>query len=233
MADNREASWRDDHVLRVALEKYVQQGLKRSEIIDFMLRDFAEYPWSISSLDRQLRHFKINYNDKTVPVQDVITEVENMLSGPGRLLGYRAMHKKIRQEYNKKASRQQVYLTMQELDPSGLTACSVVGAKKQRMKGYFTSRGSNWVHSLDGHDKLMVYQNSTYPLAIYGCIDTASPQTVIVEGMGSNCDPKLIGHWYLEYLFETRRIASMLRVGRGTATGAMTAMHVKASFWTD
>lgn len=75
MADNREAGWRDDQVLREALEKYVQQGLKISEIMDFMLLDFAEYPWSMSSLDRQLRHFEINYNDKTVQVQDVIVAV--------------------------------------------------------------------------------------------------------------------------------------------------------------
>lgn len=75
MADNREAGWRDDQVLREALEKYVQQGLKISEIMDFMLLDFAEYPWSMSSLDRRLRHFEINYNDKTVQVQDVIVAV--------------------------------------------------------------------------------------------------------------------------------------------------------------
>lgn len=75
MADNREAGWRDDQVLREALEKYVQQGLKISEIMDFMLLDFAEYPWSMSSLDRRLQHFEINYNDKTVQVQDVIVAV--------------------------------------------------------------------------------------------------------------------------------------------------------------
>ena len=33
-------------------------------------------------------------------------------------------------------------------------------------------QGPNWVHSLDGHDKLMGYQNSTFPLAIYGCLDS-------------------------------------------------------------
>ena len=139
-----------------------------------MERDFSQYPWSIRSLDRRLRLFDVYYNDDTVKVEDVIAAVGTELSGPGKLLGYRAMHKKIRQEYDINATREQVYLTMQELDPDGLQARGGIGAKKQRKKGNFTSKGSNWVHSLNGHDKLMGYQNSTYPLAIYGCLDTAS-----------------------------------------------------------
>ena len=63
---------------------------------------------------------------------------------------------------------------MYELDAEGLEARGVVAAKKKRKKGNFTTRDANWVHSLDGHDKLMRYQNSTFPLAIYGCMDTAS-----------------------------------------------------------
>ena len=70
--------------------------------------------------------------------------------------------------------RDQVYDVMTDLDPEGLAACSGVGAKKIRQKGNLTTRGSKWVHSLDGHDKLMGYQNLTFPLAIYGCLDTAS-----------------------------------------------------------
>ena len=38
--------------------------------------------------------------------------------------------------------------------------------KKKKKKGHFTTRGTNWVHSLDGHDKLMGYQNSTFPIAV-------------------------------------------------------------------
>ena len=63
---------------------------------------------------------------------------------------------------------------MHDLDPEGLEACSVVGAKKRKRTGHFTTKGPNFVHSVDGHDKLMGYQKSTYPLAIYGCINMAS-----------------------------------------------------------
>ena len=63
---------------------------------------------------------------------------------------------------------------MYDCDPDGLAARGCVGAKKVKRKGNFSSKGPNWIHSLDGHDKLMGYQNSTFPIAIYGCLDTVS-----------------------------------------------------------
>jgi len=76
-----------------------------------------------------------------------------------------------------------------------LQARGSVGAKKQKKKGNFTSRGPNWVHSLDGHDKLMGYQNSTFPLAVYGCLDTASRKIlwlkVWVSKSQSQCQCKI------------------------------------------
>ncbi|KAM7427620.1 hypothetical protein ABFA07_021268 [Porites harrisoni] len=114
---------------------------------------------------------------------------------------------------------------MMELDPEGLEARGGIGAKKKRQKGNFTTRGTNWVHSLDGHDKLMGYQNSTFPLAIYGCLDTASRKLLWLRVWTSNCDPKVIGRWYFDYLYETRVMAAMLRVDRGTETGVMATLH--------
>ena len=147
------------------------------------------------------------------------------LNGPGKLLGYRAMHKKIRQEYDLNVTRDKVYDVMYELDPEGLQLRGGVGAKKQRKKGKFTTRGSNWVHSLDGHNKLMGYQNSMFPLAIYGCLDTASRKLLWLRVWVSNSNPDLIGRWYLEHLYETRVISVILRIDKGTETGTMATMH--------
>lgn len=168
------ASWVHDENLKEAMSRYVQQSLQRSEILDFLKRDFPQYLWSIRSLDRRLRHFEIYYNNNSVGVDDVTQAVENELKGPGQLLGYQAMHKKIRQEYGLNVTRDKLYDVMYDLDPEGLETRGGVGAKKERRKGNFTTRGANWVHSLDRHDKLMGYQNFTFPLAIYGCMDTAS-----------------------------------------------------------
>lgn len=49
--------WKEDSSLENDLRDYVKRNLKRSEIIDFMQRDFPEYTWSLTTLDRRLRHF--------------------------------------------------------------------------------------------------------------------------------------------------------------------------------
>ncbi|XP_067040998.1 uncharacterized protein [Acropora muricata] len=112
---------------------------------------------------------------------------------------------------------------MSELDPQSLEARGNVGAKRQRKKGNFTTRGSNWVHSLDGHDKLMGYQNSTFPLAVYGCMDTATRKLLWLKVWVSN--PKFIGRWYLKHLYGTKIISAMLRVDKGTETEPRATMH--------
>ena len=109
----------------------------------------------------------------------------------------------IRQEHELNVPRDLVHAVMYDLDPEGLEAHSF-GAKKRKPKGHFTTKGPNFVHSVDGHDKLMGYQNSTYPLAMYGCIDTASRKLLWLRIWVANSDPQVIGRWYPEYLYETR-----------------------------
>ena len=82
----------------------------------------------------------------------------------------------------------------------------------------------DWVHSLDGHDKLMGSQNSTFLLAVYGSTDTASRRLLWLRIWVSNSDPKLIARWYLEYL-ESRLMPSILRLDKGSETGVMATMH--------
>ena len=219
MSDVREALWKNDNDLKESMVKYVGQNLQRREILDFLTRDFPQYA------HRRLRHFNLYFKDNSVTVDEVIHAVETELKGPGRLVGYRAMHKKIRQEHGLNVTRDQVYDVMYELCPEGFEERGGVGGKKQRKKGNFTTKGTNWVHSLDGHDKLMGYQNSTFLLAIYGCLDTASRKLLWLRIWVTNSDPEIIGRWYLEHLYETRIISAILRVDKWTETGVMATMH--------
>ena len=52
-------SWKDDESLAEELQKYVFKHFHRSEILDFMRRDYQSYNWSIATLDRRLRLFDI------------------------------------------------------------------------------------------------------------------------------------------------------------------------------
>ena len=220
----RNIAWQNDQELKDRLETYVSQGLQNKEILSFMERDFDIYAWSIRSLERRLQYFNIKRIDVTVSVEDVRAAVSKELEGPGGLIGYRAMHYKIRQEHNLNVPRNLVHAMMYDLDPHGLQSRQPLG-KHRREKGHFTTKGTNWVHSMDGHDKLMGYQNSTFPLAVYGAIDTASRNILWPKIWTSNSSPKRIGLWYLEYLYETKRIASMIRVDKGTETGVIATMH--------
>ena len=63
------SSWKDDEKLKKDLDQYVRENLKRSEILDFVKRDFPGYAWSIvATLDRRLRHFEIRYIDYNTSV---------------------------------------------------------------------------------------------------------------------------------------------------------------------
>ena len=90
------------------------------------------------------------------------------------------MYHKIRQVNGLNVTRDQVYVVMTCEDPEGLEKRKLI-LKKKKMKSTFTSVGPNWVLSTDGHNKLMGYQNSTFSLAVYGCIDTASRKCMYIS----------------------------------------------------
>ena len=133
------------------------------------------------------------------------------------------MHKKIRQQHNIKVPRDAVYTVMAHLDEEGLEARGGVGKKKHERKGHFT--GPNYVHSFDGHDKLMAYKNSTFPLAVYGCLDTASRKILWLRIWVTDSDPLVVGRWYLEHLMECKKISRMIRLDKCTETVVLATMH--------
>ena len=151
--------------------------------------------------------------------------VAKEIDGPGKLLGYKAMQKKLRQEHELNVPRDLVYAVMQEVDLEGLETRGGVGNGRLKKKGKYTTTVPNFVHSLDGHDKLMGYQNSTFPLAIYGSIDTARRKILWLKIWVSNSNPQQIGRWYLEYLYEKRVLPWYLRLDKGTETDTVATMH--------
>jgi hypothetical protein len=135
------------------------------------------------------------------------------------------MTNKIRQKHELKVPRRIVHAMMYDLDAEGLEQRGLTNRERQRHKGKFTTRGPNWVHSLDGHAKLMGFQKDTFPLAIYGCLDTASRKLLFLKIGPSNPDPRVIGLWYLEFLYEAKKIDSKIRIDKGTETGKMATLH--------
>ncbi len=71
MAYRRNTNWEEDRALKADLEKYVEQDLRRTEILDFLNRAYSQYAWSLSPLDRRLQHFGIYYTNTNVTVGEV------------------------------------------------------------------------------------------------------------------------------------------------------------------
>ena len=80
---------------------------------------------------------------------------------------------------------------MKALDKDGIDARSVK-KKVRKVKKPFVSGGSDWLYSLDGHDKLMGFQNWTFPIAVYRCLDKFSRTVMYLFVWDSNSDPVLI-----------------------------------------
>ena len=114
----RNSDWEDDNDLKNDLAKFVSLNLKTMEILDFLRKDYPMYAWSLRSLARRMQYFGIQSTD--YEVNDVEAAVEKEISGPGKLLGYRAMHKKIREIHGLSVPRDLVYMVMAKVDPRGL-----------------------------------------------------------------------------------------------------------------
>ena len=135
----RNSDWEDDEQLKSDLQRYVKQNLRRREI--FFRRDFPEYAWSLGTLSRRLAFFGIQYIKYDTDIEEVETAVREEIEGPGQLLGYRAMHKKLREQHNLAVPRDLVHDVMGLVDPEGLQRRGDVGKKKRHRgaTGTFTS----------------------------------------------------------------------------------------------
>ena len=109
----------------------------------------------------------MRYIDNNIPVADVVNAVKIELDGGGQRLGYRNMNLKLRTGHNICVPRKLVSDVMYDLDPDGVEGRKVWKKAKPHKKR-FVSDGP--VFSLDGHDKMMGYQNSTFPLASVGAL---------------------------------------------------------------
>ena len=89
--------WKEDDELKNALFELIKQGIKQTEILSYMKRDFHTYTWSERTLKRKISFFKLRSSDTQRTLQEARNVIENKIQGPEKLLGYRAMHKKLKQ----------------------------------------------------------------------------------------------------------------------------------------
>lgn len=95
----RNSDWQDDEKLNDDLQRYVMENLRRKEVLDFVKGYYPQYAWSLETLDRRLGHFGSRYINYDAEIREAKTAVRESYSVI-QLLGYLAMHRKIREQHN-------------------------------------------------------------------------------------------------------------------------------------
>ena len=108
----RNTNWKFDNELEEKTNRLVLRNFKRNEILDILKRDFPDYLWSLASLNRRMKYFDIKYTDYSTTVEQVSAAFQEEKNGPGQLLGYRAMHKQIREKHGLAVPRRLAYDVM-------------------------------------------------------------------------------------------------------------------------
>ena len=98
----------------------------------FVKSEVSDVSWSVRTLSRRLHHFGIKYIEYDTKIDDVTCAVEKEMNGPGRFLGYRALHKKIREVHTLNVPRNIVYDAMVDVNPQGLQDRGGVGQPKRQ-----------------------------------------------------------------------------------------------------
>ena len=146
----RNEDWKEDADLIDDLAKFVNlfkkcQNLYKREILNLVEVRYPQYAWSMRTLTRRLQHFDIKYIDYDIDVETVKQAVEKEMEGPGKLLGYRALHKKIREIHGLNVPRNLVYNVMSDVNPQGLEDRAGVGQPKRprRTKSFVSNVSHN------------------------------------------------------------------------------------------
>ena len=113
-------NWKEHIELENDLKGQISRNLLQSDIVDLMKVEYSIYSWSLRTLSRRLHHFGIWYIDYSVDTDEVKEAVKKEMKGPGRVLGYRSLHKKVWEVHRVSVPRNLVYDVMADVNLEGL-----------------------------------------------------------------------------------------------------------------
>ena len=115
--------------------------------------------------------------------------VQKELNGSGKLLGCRALNQKLRMQHELQVPGSLLHKLLENKYPEGLYFAAHLH-QRMREKAISLLRVRLMLYRemlyLQGHEKLGGYQNLTFPLGIYGCLDTYSRKMLFLYVSLSN-----------------------------------------------
>ena len=197
------------------IENYFNLGLTASEIALFLVSVHG-IRISRRHLKRILRQLGCTRRRHPSDLNEVVQAVEEELRGSGSLLGYRAMHQRLINQYGLVTTREVVRHVLRIFDPEGVEYRS----RHRLRRRLYRCKGPNYLWHIDGYDKL-----KPYGFCIHGAIDGFSRRIVWLEVASSNNDPRIIAQYFLDYVRQLGGTARIVRGDRGTENGNLAAIQ--------
>ena len=197
------------------IDNYFNLGLTASEIALFLVSVHG-IRISLRHLKRILRQLGCTRRRHPSDLNEVVQAVEEELRGSGSLLGYRAMHQRLIDQYGLVTTREVVRHVLRIFDPEGVEYRS----RHRLRRRLYRCKGPNYLWHIDGYDKL-----KPYGFCIHGAIDGFSRRIVWLEVASSNNDPRIIAQYFLDYVRQLGGTARIVRGDRGTENGNLAAIQ--------
>ena len=197
------------------IRNYFCSGFTYAEIC-LLLNERHNLQISVPHLKRLLKRLDLRRRNLRFDVENVIYCINKELTESGSSMGYRAMHQKLRSEYNIQVDQETVRICMKQLDPQGVEERS----RRTLHRRVYVSRGPNYQWHIDGYDKLR-----PFGFYIHGCIDGYSRKVMWLEVADSNHDPKLIASYYIKTITAVGGIPKGIRADRGTENVIVAALQ--------
>ena len=138
------------------------------------------------------------------------------MSDSGRIVGYRGMWQRLRQDHNLVIGKETVRLVLRIVDPEEVKRRSKNRLRRRNYRG----RGSNYIWHVDGYDKL-----KPFCFRIHGCIDGYSRRILWLEMRTTNNDPRVTEKYFLDCVHSAGCVSRIVRGDNGTENVNMAAIQ--------
>ena len=132
--------------LRCLIQHYFHQGYEYQVILDFLSLQHG-ITTSLSTLKWRLHDYQLNTRQRVVDEEELRGIVQQEISGPGVLLGYRAVWHSLRLIHHIVVPRRKVASILRELNPD-----AVLQRRSRRLtRRKYTTYGPNFCWHVDGN----------------------------------------------------------------------------------
>ena len=160
---------------------YFSRKYEYNTILDF-LEQHHDIKMSKRTLLNRLKEYDLTRGNCEIDEAVIRDHIRKELEGPGSLLGYRAMWRKLHLKYGIDVPRSVVEILLRQMDPEGTRLRQAHKLKRRQ----YINPGPNYCWHADGYDKV-----KPYGLPIHGCIDGFSRRVIWLKLEMSNNNPKV------------------------------------------